>query len=126
VYLWPTERFKKKNNQASIPRDPDAVTVELRRGGLWPSVDWGFIVLLRFSTMAFPAEDEIIAVLNDEWATIAQIRSRLSRKNPSVQISNALAQMANAGKIERKLEKTMAPKANSKLRQLSFYRQCAK
>jgi hypothetical protein len=72
--------------------------------------------------VALPDEDSIIAVLNDQWATVVQIRSRMGRGTGSHKIAHALAQMAIVGKIEKKLEKTIAPKRNTKPMLLSFYR----
>jgi hypothetical protein len=73
-------------------------------------------------SVPLPDEDAIINVLDDGWATVTQIRTRLGPFIKSSDLASALGQMAMAGKIEKKLEETLAPKRNNKPMQLSFYR----
>ncbi len=73
--------------------------------------------------MPLPNEDAVIKALDDNWATVSKIRSRIRSPTPSHQIASFLERMAEAGLIERKREKTIAAKHNSKkLFMLSFYR----
>jgi len=72
-----------------------------------------------------PNEDAIIKALDDDWATVSKIRSRIRSPTPSPQIARFLERMAEAGLIERKLEKTIAAKHNRKRSfMLSLYRRC--
>lgn len=84
------------------------------------SVQWG---LLRLPIVPLPDDDTILGVLTDQWATVAQIRGRICGSTSSIHFAKALGRLATAGKIERKLEETIAPKRNAdKQMQLSYYR----
>lgn len=75
--------------------------------------------------MPLPDEETIIRALTDEWATVAKIRSRIDGRVSSTYFANALARMASAEKIERKVEETTAPKRANKQMLLTFYRRRA-
>ena len=75
--------------------------------------------------MPLPDEDAIIKVLDDGWATVAQIRGRIGDSGRSFHFANVLERMAAAGKIERRRESAGVARHSNKPFMLSFYRRCA-
>jgi hypothetical protein len=75
--------------------------------------------------MPLPDETAIIEILNDEWATVAQIRGRVGGSARSIYFANILERMATAGKIERRRQDAGVAKYNSKPLTLSSYRRRA-
>jgi hypothetical protein len=72
-----------------------------------------------------PDEQEILEVLDQQWASVAQIRSRLGPAGRSLEFASILAEMAEAGTIDRAFTNTTATKrgrGGTKPLRLSFYR----
>ena len=71
-----------------------------------------------------PAADEndVLLVLDDEWASVSKIRSRIGPSGRSVKFASILERMADAGMIDRTFEVTNAAKWHGKPLKLSFYR----
>jgi hypothetical protein len=80
---------------------------------------------MRGMPVPLPDENAIIKVLDDDWATVAQIRGRVGGSGRSFQFANVLERMAASGKIERRRENAGVAKHNNKPFMLSLYRRCA-
>jgi hypothetical protein len=71
-------------------------------------------------------QDVILAVLDDQWSTVTQIRSRIGGAARTVAFASILERMAKAGQIEMTFELTKAIKrGGTKPFKLFFYRRCA-
>jgi hypothetical protein len=55
-------------------------------------------------------DETIVNCLDEEWRTVAQIRSRLRTKDSGVHFVSILRRLAKSGKIERQTTPTTAPK----------------
>jgi predicted transcriptional regulator len=58
-----------------------------------------------------PTDDTLIDVLDSEWRTQSQIRSRLRHSLATLDLAHALEELVNSGLIDRRTIATKVPKS---------------